>query len=365
MKNLLGYLSLRFLFPIAIFSIFVNLKLLFFLLAIIFFKIYFKIKKIFFLIISYIFFSFLLIDILAPKITNKESIYFIESDMEYSINKQFGYYPKKNKVFIETTYRNKKLFKEIKYTINSFGHRVQFNKKDSNSCLLFYGGSITFGQSVNDDETLSFYTNRNLKYEYSVYNFAFNGYGPHQFLSKIENNYLEELNKCKYVKVIYLYIDDHIGRIVGKRSWGDKSPRYVLNNNGIIQKGFFSDYPFKIVMKLRKNFRNSFIISKIYNLDSTNQKDEELFIKIINQIEKNISKRFEKVNFIYLLWDFNSSRNKNIYRFFKNKKIIKINSLNINQNYKKNGIEGDNHPTKEFYEYLSFEVAKYIRNYNN
>jgi hypothetical protein len=364
MRNLSGYISLRYFIPIAILSIFVNLKLLFFFLVIIFLKIYFKVKKIFFLIVSYIFFGFLLIDILAPKITTKESIYFIESDLEYSINNEFGYHPKKNKVFIEKTFRNNELFKENKYTINSFGHRVQFNKKDNNSCLLFYGGSVTFGQSVNDDETLSYYTNRNLKYKHSVYNFAFNGYGPHQFLSKIENNYLEELNKCENVQVIYLYIDDHIGRTAGKRSWGDKSPRYVLINKDIMQKGFFSDYPFKIIMKLRKNFRNSFVISKIYNLDSVNQKDEELFIKIINKIENNISQKFEKVNFVYLLWDLNNSRNENIYRFFENKKIIEINLLNINENYKKNGIEGDNHPTKEFYEHLSFEVAKYIRNYN-
>ena len=54
--------------------------------------------------------------------------------------------------------------------------------------------------------------------------------------------------------MIYQFIFDHIGRTAGKRSWGDKSPRYIFKDNKLIQKGFFSDFPFKIIMKLRKNF---------------------------------------------------------------------------------------------------------------
>ena len=39
------------------------------------------------------------------------------------------------------------------------------------------------------------------------------------------------------------------------------------------------------------------------------------------------------------------------------------NSLKIPEEYKKNGIPADNHPTKEFYEILSKEVSKFIINY--
>ena len=41
-------------------------------------------------------------------------------------------------------------------------------------------------------------------------NYAFNGYGPHQFLSKIENSHTSEIKECKEISLIYFYINDHI-----------------------------------------------------------------------------------------------------------------------------------------------------------
>ena len=148
------------------------------------------------------------------------------------------------------------LLKINKYTINEHGHRKTINFDiNTNECIVFFGGSIIFGQSLNDDETLPHYVSKKLNGKKKVFNFAFNGYGPHQFLSKIQNNYLDELKTCTKLDFIYLYINDHIGRVVGKRSWGDKSPRYIFNGNDLTQDGFFSSFPFKLIMKFRKNVR--------------------------------------------------------------------------------------------------------------
>ena len=65
----------------------------------------------------------------------------------------------------------------------------------------------------------------------------------------------KEIGHCEKIIVVYKFIYDHIKRTSGKRSWGDKSPRYVYNKNQLVQNGFFSDFPFKIIMKIRKNFR--------------------------------------------------------------------------------------------------------------
>ena len=66
--------------------------------------------------------------------------------------------------------------KKINYTINEYGHRISLEVDQA--LFITHGGSITFGQSVNDDENLPYYTFKNLNNKFSVYNYAFNGYGP-------------------------------------------------------------------------------------------------------------------------------------------------------------------------------------------
>ena len=117
-------------------------------------------------------------------------------------------------------------------------------------------------------------------------------------------------------------------------------------------------------MKMRKNIRNSFTISKIILTDLTTLKDKKLFIRILEKIEKEISYNFNDVKFLYIVWNTKKNENQIIYEHFKNKKVLKINDLNIPEKYQKNGIQGDNHPTKEFYEILSRSVAKIVLDFS-
>ena len=75
--------------------------------------------------------------------------------------------------------------------------------------------------------------------KYNIFNFAFNGYGPHQFLAKLKSTNSDEIEHCNDIVIIYQFIYDHIARTAGKRSWGDKSPRFIFKNEQLIQKGFF------------------------------------------------------------------------------------------------------------------------------
>ena len=363
MYKLFKFVKFKYLILFSILCVIINFNFLFLFLFLIFLKIYVNLKKIIFLLISYSFLSLLIIDTIVPIFKNDKSIYYIDSDIDYEINANYGYHPKRNKTFEEKFYKNQNLFKKITYTVNNFGHRISPHIDNVNNCLLFHGGSIVFGQSVNDNETLPYRTFEKLNNKFLVFNFGFNGYGPHQFLAKIENNYLEELNKCNNLFVIYLYIQDHIGRVAGKRSWGDKSPRYIYNQDKLIHKGFFSDYPFKLIMKIRKNIRNSYSMSKIINIDAIDLNDKKLFIKLIDRIEKKISLKFNRVNFLYIIWQPKEEKDNIIYQKLKQKNNLEINTLNIPEQYKKNGIPGDNHPTKEFYEILSREVVKLVNNF--
>ena len=342
------------------YGIFFNYFILLFFLTIACFLIYRANNKYIYIIISCFFITFFLFDIII-KTKHPNSAYITKTEIEYEVNEHYGYHPKKNRKFNEEIYYKNNLFKKNNYTINNFGHRkIENSTKIIDNCIIFHGGSNIFGQSLNDNETLPFYVKSSLNNRYNVFNFGFNGYGPHQFLSKLENNYIEELSSCSNSIIIYLFIADHIGRTAGKRSWGDKSPRYIFKDNKLIQKGFFSDFPFKIIMKLRKNFRHSQVFNIIHNVESVNEKDKQLYLSILKQIEKVSKEKFKKTRFIYIIWDDIHIKHDELNDFFNLSENVKISKLNIDENVKSNKIPGDNHPTKDFNLIIAKELKKLI-----
>lgn len=360
-NRLLFKIKFRYLIFICFLGLILNIKLLFISLFFIFLKLYLGSKKITFLVLLYICITFFIYELVNIQTFIHKTDYYTESNIQYDINREYGYYPKKNSEFVEKIFYKGKLLSLNKYTINEHGHRRTINfDVTTNECIVFFGGSIIFGQSVNNDETLPHYVSMNLNGEKKVFNFAFNGYGPHQFLSKIENNYLDELKICKKLYFIYFYINDHIGRVVGKRSWGDKSPRYIFNGYELVQKGFFSSYPFKLIMKFRKNVRNSKILSIFYNIEKINKKDQALLIQILEEIEKKSKNININSNFYYIIWDKENLKYEIINNFFKFKKTLNIDNLNIPIKYHSNNVPGDNHPKKEFYELLSKDLIKFL-----
>ena len=356
LKNYFFYIINIFLI---IFGFFFNYFFLYLFLGFIFFYFFKKKNNYTFFIISIIFFTFILFELIF-KDKEFKSDYLTVNNIKYDIDKNYGYHPTKNQVFFEEIFHKKKLIKKNTYTINKYGHRKTENKNKSKNCIIFHGGSITFGQSLSDNETLPYFTQKLLNKKYNIFNFAFNGYGPHQFLSKLENLNQKEIGHCEKIIVVYQFIYDHIKRTSGKTSWGDKSPRYVYNKNQLVQNGFFSDLPFKIIMKIRKNFRHSKVSNAFFNLQKVSQKDIEIYISILKKIEFMANEQFIDTRFIYLVWKKNINKNRELIDFFNNSESIFIDDLGIDKNVMYNNIPGDNHPNKEFNIIVANELKKII-----
>ena len=368
LSEILSKFKFKYLFILFSLGLLVNFQLVFLSILFIFLKIYLNTKKNIYLIFTYVFFTFLIFDFFVPMYTSEKSDYYTNSNIDYDVNKHYGYHPKVSSEFTDRIYFKENLIKTNNYTINEFGHRIvpYFDEK-KDKCIVFNGGSFIFGQSLSDKETLPYFVSLKLKTEASVYNYAFNGYGPHQFLSKLENKEIKELIHCKSLILIYMFIPDHVGRVAGRRSWGEDAPRYALKNNKIIQKGFFSNYPYKLIMKIRKNVRNSKIMSLFYDVNDVSSKDKEIFLKVIKKIEADTKKKFNNFRFINIIWYQNSGLWNNeelifpkIYEYLKSKKYIVVDNLNIEEKFQRNGIPGDQHPTKEFNFILSEEILDII-----
>ena len=99
-----------------------------------------------------------------------------------------GYGLKKNTTRRVTSYYNDEVVFDVTYTIDKNGLRISPLPHNSNApAILFFGGSFTYGEGVNDDETAPYLTGILTDRNYAIYNFGIHGHGPQHMLAEIEH----------------------------------------------------------------------------------------------------------------------------------------------------------------------------------
>jgi len=100
-------------------------------------------------------------------------------------------------------------------------NKPQNQKYEGN--INVFGGSWVFGEGLNDNETLPYYLQKIFP-DYKVTNFGFHGWGPHNALYLLENNYAEfdSIN-------ILLTTESYAGRTSCGDSFTMTHPAYVVN----------------------------------------------------------------------------------------------------------------------------------------
>lgn len=157
-----------------------------------------------------------------------------------------GFRPKPNvRVRSTMTAKGKALYDAV-YSIDARSRRVTRSIPGAaqTQFALFFGGSYTFGQGVNDDETIPYQFARLLP-RYRAYNYGFCGYGPQQMLAKLQTAKLAcEIDEPSGI-AIYILMEHHIRRAIGSmyvhNTWGRNMPYYALEPDGrLVRKGTFT-----------------------------------------------------------------------------------------------------------------------------
>ena len=211
-----------------------------------------------------------------------------------------GYAPAKDKAFTSIKYYEEKQLYNVTYTIDANGLRVPppYNNGKNNECVLFFGGSFTFGEGLNDYEAMPYIVGRKSKGKYQVYNFGFHGYGPHQMLSAIEHNMVNDIIDCKPKYVIYQALISHADRSGGFSPWDQHGPRYTLSTDGIVKyNGHFDDN--KVGNELKKSYLYSLFMNKMKSLSKINV---NLFIAIVDKANQLFQDRYPGIKFHVILW---------------------------------------------------------------
>jgi len=195
------------------------------------------------------------------------------------------------------------------YTTDDYGRRIvpeHSENREKKFFALFFGCSYTFGEGLQDNETLPFYYSL---FQPSVkpYNYGLSGYGPQQMLEHLKRENIKDEIAEQQGILIYIFIDHHINRVIGTmRSyslWADIMPYYVLDqSNNLVRKGSFrTGRP--LLNKLYWLLNRSQVV-KALNLDypRINKKHFELTARMFLESQKLFYKKFGSDKYYILFY---------------------------------------------------------------
>ena len=207
------------------------------------------------------------------------------------------------------TFDNDLLIYDVKYSIDSLHRRITpFDTAIPRSkYALFFGCSFTFGEGVNDNQTLPFYFAK-YYYQYHPYNYGYGGYGPQQMLEKLKSPTIRQEVKEGEGILVYTLIDCHIWRAIGSMrrhaGWAKDFPYYCIDDKDyLIRKGTFTTgRPFtaKIYSLLGKSE-----ILKRFNIEipwKLSDKHFELFCRILLESKRLFKEKFASDKFYVLIF---------------------------------------------------------------
>lgn len=157
-----------------------------------------------------------------------------------------GYKPKPNGTYSGIKKVDGKAIYDIRYQTDSNSLRITptDSSKKPIDFAQFYGCSMTFGEGVQSNETIPFYFGQYTT-NFTPYNFAYSGYGPHQALARLETQAPSQIVKEKHGVGFYIYIDDHVNRVLGTMTnfgYNRGNAPYYHNESGKLEhSGLFSN----------------------------------------------------------------------------------------------------------------------------
>lgn len=196
------------------------------------------------------------------------------------------------------------------YTIDSNGLRIAppWRKDNLAGTVLFFGCSFTFGEGLQDNQTLSYQLGTQSNGVYRTFNFAFEGYSPAQMLAEIEHGIVFRVVDTNPRYAFYVAIPNHVWRVAGRVAWANHTPRYVLIADGTVhQSGYFENRKslaerLRITRGLRQLNK-----SAIWRMLSTpdlhiTDNDIRLYFAVVHRSQELLTARYPGLHFHVILW---------------------------------------------------------------
>jgi hypothetical protein len=124
----------------------------------------------------------------------------------------------------------------VDYTIDSNLLR-QTQSCETGPTIVFLGCSFTFGEGLNDEDTLPQAFADSIDRKERVLNLGYSGYGPQQWLSELQSGLFDPVIGSQRSLFVFWTGPGHTERSACKPYWMRHAPRYALENGQLVLKG--------------------------------------------------------------------------------------------------------------------------------
>jgi len=214
-----------------------------------------------------------------------------------------GWVPIKGRRVGWRKYSGERLIYDVAYRINGLGLRnVPSSNPGADDCILFFGGSFTFGDGINDEETAAHLVGVGTGRRFQIFNFGYPGYGPHQMLALLERGAVVQNLQCRLVHVIFQGIPAHTQRVAGKAWWDRFGPKYLLTEDGtaVYQGPFYRRKSFELMVL--NQIQKSFVAASLAR--RTTDEDVALTVAVVDKARNLVKRRFPGSSFHVIFWDY-------------------------------------------------------------
>jgi hypothetical protein len=218
-----------------------------------------------------------------------------------------GYGPAQGVRVTASKYVEDRLVYDVAYTIDAHGLRITPPAAGgAGGSILFFGGSVTFGEGVNDEHAMPYIVAERGAGRYAVHNFAFHGYGPHQMLAALERGLVDQIVDQAPRYVVYQAIPAHVARSAGLASWDRHGPSYELRPDGGVRfAGHFDDSRGAWRDALSAGLERSRAYSSFLGKGrQTRERDIRLYLGVVRAARDAVLDAYPGCEFHVLLWGY-------------------------------------------------------------
>ena len=179
-------------------------------------------------------------DILAHSTSHGGGYFYWQKPFEFAKDRNLGFRHTPS-VTVRHIKRNmEKIIYDARYSFDEFGrrHHPEQTLKNQKSFIVLSGCSYTYGNGLNDDQTLSYYMN-SLSEEHLTYNYAIGASGTNMTLALTESDRFKQEIPLENGTMIYVYLNAHIQRTNGfmnELDWMDVTPCYEDQGDGTYKR---------------------------------------------------------------------------------------------------------------------------------
>jgi len=289
-----------------------------------------------------------------------KTIYRIQSPSEFIPHPNLGYIHRPSSQIRHIHRTLDKIVYNVTYSFDQFSRRTYPNdiKEKRDFFLILHGCSFTYGNGLDDHQTLSYFTDHGTS-QFKSYNYAIGASAPNIMLAHIQENNLKKQIAQKKGVFTYIYIDGHITRSNGflqELSWMEETPYYNLKDGKLIRKQSFKEGS-PLRTKFFRFLRDKLSVDTIFerNFPSISESHINYTCRLIAESRNEFLSQFPDSKFIMLIHPLSFLKPKLKSCLLKENVQI-VDDLNIDDlkfNRLSYIIENDGHPNEKFNRFLA------------